>query len=225
MRRDKTAERFYKRQFRRGCFDIFASDAEPQFTQIAQRDPDHQSLQNIYGFHVVHGGREGGLEKQVVEVFYGNWPYDLTAEISNRDPIPSRVRKRLLVEQGASLVYERVDNGSVLVTLIPAKSERFARHEEMVLLCIIRQTEKLTGIGTLKKHWRFFHSYMEYTSLDGLPTTVDYLRVWWVLFTRRLVVDGKERTPLFIQWGLKIIGYSLTVGLAGFWFEILKQIH
>lgn len=213
-------DRGKRRLFRRGCFNIFASDAETNFRAIAANDPDHSSLEAIYAFHVIHGGREGGHQKQIVEIFYGNRPYDAVVELEYK-PTP-RLQRRLLAESGASLIYERVDNGSALVTLMPAKSERFSRREEMVLLSKIYHTETLTGIGTLERHWRIFSSYMEYTSLDGLPNLADRIRVWWILGTRILIVDGKEQPRLIARWALEIVKFSLTVGLAGFLLEIIR---
>jgi Transposase DDE domain len=35
----------------------------------------------------------------------------------------------------------------------------------------------------------------EYTSLEGEPTIWDCLRVWWLMFTRSQVVDGKHESP------------------------------
>ena len=143
-------ERTYWRNFRRDCYKIFADDAQKNFAQIAQHDPNHKSLYDLYSFHVVPGGRQGGHQDEVVELFYGTRPYDATTELAaNARELP-RLRKRLLAESGATLLYERVDNGSVLVTLYPARSERFSRKEDMILLSRIRNPQKLTDFPSLR---------------------------------------------------------------------------
>lgn len=125
------------------------------------------------------------------------------------------MKDRLLAESGARLVYQRVDNGPVACALEPAKSEGFSTSEDAILLERVGRSRVLRGAGLPDRHWWAFMSYMECTSLEGELSLGDRLRVWWLLATRTLVVDGVERTALYLRVLAQVATFSATVGLPG----------
>lgn len=205
----------HRRLSRRFDFDFFAKGASSAFKGIADKDPRHGPLVRTYAFYALPGGRDGGHDKRVVEIFYGQRPFESVQEVVRREHSLPALRHRLLTERGATLLYERGDNGVVLCTLYPACSENYRRREEAIVLAIIRGTHVLTGTPTLERHWRAFMSYMQYTSLEGEPTVLDRCRVWWLLGTRVLIVDTKSEVARVWTWLGRIAFYSVTVGLSG----------
>ncbi len=140
-----------RRLSRRFDFDFFAKVASSAFQGIAARDPRHGPLERTYAFYALPGGRDGGHDKRVVEIFYGQRPFESVQEVVRREHSLPALRHRLLTERGATLLYERGDNGVVLCTLYPACSENYRRREEAILLAIIRGTHVLTGTPTLER--------------------------------------------------------------------------
>jgi hypothetical protein len=208
--------RFSPRRSRRFDFDFFARDARAVFHDIAARDARHDALEETYPFYVVPGGRNGGHDRRVVEIFYGRRPFEQVRELVQQERSLPALRDRLLSESGATLLYQRWDNGTVLCTLHPAHSENYRRREEAIVLAVIRNTHVLTGVPTLERHWRAFMSYMQYTALDGEPSATDRLRVWWLLSTRRLVINKTAEVARFWVVAGQLAFFSATVGLSGF---------
>ena len=204
-----------RRRDRRTDFEFFFRNAKSDFEAIAACDARTAFLDGIYSLRVVPGGRHGGQDPDAVEVFFGNRPYDSVTE-----PVQERgggisTRRRLLAEAGATLSYQRMASGVVLCTLHPAGADGFRRRESAIILEWVQNPRLFTGRGALERHWRCFMSYMEYTSLEGDPTWLDRLRVWWLFASRGLIVDGKHEAP----WGLSKLSvagfFVFAVGLSG----------
>lgn len=224
---DAAAERMARpsrRKVRRRDFDDFVEHARATFARIAAQDPRNAFFDAMYSLRVTPGGARGGLDRRLVEVFYGNRPIEAVTEFVTREGREPRLQERLLAEHGACLFYQHMDSGIVLAGLRPAGSEGFRRREEMIPLEWIRGTHALTGPGTLERHWRAFVSYMEYTSLEGEPTLGDRLRVWWMLFVRPTVVKGEHATALCWRAGAVAARFALTVGLSGFLLAIVQAL-
>ena len=208
-------------------FQIFIRLAEGWFPSIAQADDRHEFLAKTYGFYVSPGGRLGGVDKRVLDVYYGNRPVDYVCELREQSerneefsmPVPC---KRFLTERGASLRYQRADDGSVVCFLEPARSEGWRRRESGIILAVIREPRVLTGRPILEKHWRTLISYFQCSSLDGRPTILDRLRTWWVLFTRPVLVDGRVASRRVLLVGGEILKWALTIGLSGALLEIVR---
>ena len=203
-------------RLRREEFQVFSTSFEAVFRKVANRDPKHKTLEEIYSFHTSPGGRFGGHDARTVEAFYGQRPFESIKEINWREFGIPRITDRLLIEKGATISYQRGNNGTVLCTIHPAGSDGFRRREEGILLALIRDPGRLNSSLTLERHWKAFMSYMQCTSLEGEPTIVDRIRLHWLLFTRIQIVEGKTQTPHVWDAMLKVFSFSLTVGLSGF---------
>ncbi|CAA2145137.1 hypothetical protein MBLL_04259 [Methylobacterium bullatum] len=209
---------------RRRDFERFLAHAAPSFEEIAGRDARHPERAAVYGFALAPGGRDGGGDRRVVEVFYGTRHLEGRTEYVSRDGLPPRRHHRSVGEWGATLEYQRMDNGTVLCTLSPAGSENFRRHERTVFVEWIRATDRLRSKAMLERHWRLLASYMEVTSLEGEPTLTDRLRVGWVLFTRSRIV-GKEYDAAPVRvWIWRLLTFAATVGLSGFLLALVQWI-
>lgn len=208
-----------KRILRRICFDLFFREAKATFEALAASDPRHADLADIYGFVVTPGGAMGGHDDRLVEVFYGQRAFDAVRE---RKKLFDPVNKRVLAESGAALVYERGDDGMVLCTLHPAKTENMKRTEDLILLSMIRDVSSLTGTAVPARHWRYLMSYMQVTSLDGDPTLGDRFRIWRLMMTHKVVKGGVMQTPRWLVAGGQIVQFALTIGLSGFLLKLVE---
>lgn len=208
-------------------FKLFLRLAKEWFPNIAQSDDRHQFFAQIYGFHILCGGRFGGVDKRTLEVFYGQRPFDCVFEIrqtpeKNGKLSPPRRHRRLLLDSGAALRYERTDDGLVLCVLEPSRSEGMQRPEEGIILAVIREPRVLTGRPVLESHWRALISYLECSSIDGSPTITDRLRTWWLLSTRRVLIDGQVKDRRAVRVGGEILKWVLTIGLSGALLEVVR---
>jgi len=196
---------------------IFVNLAVDWFPEIAKRDPRHQFLADRYGFHVVPGGRERADDRQLLEVFYGERAIEQVTETRPRPGqnggLPSS-RRTLVTERGASLRYQRTDHGTVLCLLEPARSQGFERPESLIVLAHIKDPRVLTGKPILERHWRSLISYFECSSIDGDPGFSDRIRVWWLLYTKPLTIDGKAQRRHIIPVGGQILKWAIAIGLA-----------
>lgn len=198
-------EQFYKES--KGLFEAYANSTRSE------------RLGNLYSFYVRPGGRFGGVDKKIVEIFYGSRPFDSVTKIADG----SQTIRKLERAHGASLKYQRTDDGQVLCSLIPASSENFRHPEDFILLDIVKNPAELRSKSKL--HWRFFQAYMESTCLDGNPSLLQKL---WVVYLRNFkecVVDQTLQKRRSTKFFIEIAKYTLTVGLSGFiillitWFK------
>lgn len=203
-------------------FERFAENAETVFNEFVSNDARAIKLSQEYSFYAVKGGANGGIDKRIVEIFFGARPFDEVTMLSDNGKGFPAPRTTLLSERGACLRYERMDNGFVLCTLYPATTNNLRHVEDFILLEKIDNPSKLNFKRTISVHWRKFISYMEYTNIETSPHILDRLRVWWLRFTKPLSVDGRIRNrKVFVVFG-KIFGYAITVGLSGFLLAIVN---
>lgn len=210
-----------RRDKRRAYFEFFSENSIRWFNEIAAADRRHAGLTNIYNFGVSPNGRDGGISERDVEVFYGQRPFERVKELVHQEHGLPALRTRFLVERGASLHYQRGDDGAVIVTLAPAITESFRPPESSIVLDFLREPSPLKALPWLdvppriERHWRCLMSYIQCTSIDGDPTWGDRLRVAWLRWTRNLIVDEKLMPPRWrtqITW---VLSWVLTVGLSG----------
>ncbi|MGO7334235.1 hypothetical protein [Rhizobium sp. C104] len=202
-------------------FKWFACHSADWFSEVAASDTRHSYMAGLYGFNVAPKGRDGGIDDRTVEVFYGQRPFEGVKElVAQEDGLPS-LRRRLLIERGASLTYQRGDNGAVIVTLAPAITENFRPQESTIVLEFMADPSPLRAPPWLvvppriERHWRCLMSYLQCTSIDGDPTLGDRIRLGWLRWTKPLIIEEKLITPRWRTFAVQIIAWVLTVGLSG----------
>lgn len=208
-------------------FGIFISLAECWFKEIASQDPRHEILEKMYDFYVVPGGKNGAVDKRELDVFFGKRPIESVTEIrqgtGQNAVFPIRANK-FVTEAGAELRYRKTEHGTVLCLLTPARSEGSRQREDSIILAHIKEPRSLTGKPLLERHWRSLISYLECSSLDGDPRVVDRIRVWWLQFSRPMIVEGKYQGRRILHVGGEIIKWALTIGLSGAVLEAVRLI-
>jgi len=192
------------------AFDKFYGGAKKLFESHAGSTPESKRLDNLYSLRICPGGRHGGLDKRKVEVFYGNRPFDSVIKVAGN----FQTTEKLETAHGATLSYQRTDDGQVLCCLYPAASENFRPLEDFILLDMVKNPAKIERES--KRHWRMFLAYMEATCLDGKPSFFQTISVFYLRNFKSCVVDKtlqKRKASIFFG---EIAKYTATVGLSGF---------
>ena len=195
------------RQDRRNDFDEFYNNSILTFTEFCDCDIRAEKFEREYTLHICPGSRNGGTDKRIVEVSWGYRNYEIES---------TGLNWKAFTETGSGLLFERGDNGFVMVTLFPAHTEKRKPIESSITLKIWLDPAKLKDKHFLKGIWDDFISYTEYTSLDGNPTLFQRLRVSYLRNFKHLVIDNKWMPTNFSSIGKDILKYTVTVGLSGF---------
>jgi hypothetical protein len=195
---------------RYAAFDKFYKGAKELFKTYADSTPECKHLGDLYSLCICPGGRHGGLNKREVEIFYGNRPFDSVTTIGkNLEPT-----EKLETAHGATLSYQRTDDGQVLCCLYPAVSENFRPPEDFILLGIVKNPATLERES--KRHWKTFLAYMQVTCLDGKPSIFQRIRVFCIRNFKERVVNGTVQRRKASEVTGEIVKYAATVGLSGF---------
>ena len=157
----------------------------------------------------------GGVDDKQFEVFYGNRPIGMNKSIGSSFQILTNFD----IAHGASLRYGRTDDGHVVCILNPAETENLKHPEKGIILEIVKDPADL--IRKVPKHWKSFISYMETTCIDGKPSCVDRLRIYWLRNFRSLIFKESTNPPLAKKFGSTILQNFFTVGLSGFLILII----
>lgn len=190
-------------------FDNFYKDAKDVFIPLSKSNERLSYLDKLYSFNVCPGGRNGGLDERIIEIFYGNRPI----EHSSRPKSDGTITKGMVIANGATLTYSRSDDGHIFCVLSPSLSENMNPPEDAIILKHIKKPRPLKALTKL--HWKQFISYMEVTCIDGDPNiwqklTVLYLRNFKVCIINSRVQDRKIYT--LIKFMVKWI---FTIGISG----------
>lgn len=200
------------------AFEQFHQASKDLFEEHAKSTKDKR-LADLYSFYVRPGGRYGGFDKKIVEIFYGSRPIgSITKIVDGFKPI-----RTLEKAHGATLQYQRTDDGQVLCILIPASSENFHYTEDFIVLDIVSSPIKLTKKS--KWHWILFQAYMESTCLDGKPNYLQKILTAYLRTFKEYVVNNTLQKRKSTRFFYDITKYALTIGLSGFviflitWFK------
>jgi hypothetical protein len=200
-------------------FQEFLNESSKTFAEIAREDEDHEFYDREYGLCIVPGGWNGGVDRRVLEVFYGARPY----EAYSNQPAVKREETSgggatsggFFTESGARLVYGLTAKGTVNCTLIPAQAQGAKSSENAIMLNRGVEPGELLEGKLPRKHWRSFMAYMKVTSLDGDPSQLDKLHVLYMRFTKLRYVNEKVSLPMWLVGGNQILKSIFTVALSG----------
>ena len=127
------------------AFDDFRENAKEIFNSYAGADGSNERLNALFSLCICPGGRDGGLNKKLVEVFYGNRPIDSVVAINQN----FQTITKLETAHGATLAYFRTDDGHVICNLYPSKSESQRPIEEAILLDYVADPRLLKQKGVV----------------------------------------------------------------------------
>ncbi|MYL85251.1 hypothetical protein GTA51_19325 [Desulfovibrio aerotolerans] len=216
--------RFDKRLSRRRCFELFKSLSNSLFEEVVANDRKHEERKKIFSFYIVPNGRWGGQNERVVDVFYGSRPFESVVERQDDESGMPHFRRRLLTESGGMITYNIDSYGLVFCILYPARTEDITPWEDFIILEKHIDPIFLTGTAILKRHWKILSSFSEVRCIDGDPSIVDFVRVYWVLFTKNVCIDGKLQGRRIVKASLQVLYISLTVGCSGFLLYLIQLL-
>ncbi|MGZ1522260.1 hypothetical protein [Xanthomonas citri] len=195
-------------------FDKFRDHAAARLHTLASENEQIAYFLS-YGFYVLEGGKTAGWDESVVKVQFGSRPY-LTAYGEPQLVYGEMSRSlRVFAEQGASLLYQRGDDGHVVCLLYPASSERESKTVSMVVLDIVRDPSDLLNDRLLRSHLKSLAAYMAATSLDGSPTRLQRCRYWWLHLAKRCTIGGVVRPRRLQVIAGKLALWIATVAFSG----------
>lgn len=200
-------------------FESFQNSAEVLFKKWQKANPDYLSLEDYYGFTVCPKGRAGGVNHRLIEVFYGNRPYDQEKTVSSN----FKINSRFLLESGAELSLYRDDWGYVCIQLFPAKTKYGRQKEDSIILHSHMDPKKLLRTRFQKTLLHRLNSYMAVTCLEGRPTICDRTRVFFMRLNKHMVIDEEVQSIRILRWFGDVLKFVFTVGLSGFLLTIITK--
>ena len=198
-----------RRQDRINRFKEFHKNARSLFKNISSGDQSHERLDGLYSLCIAPGGRHGGLNDKVVEIFYGNRAIGIQTTMGKN----FRTKEKTEIASGATLRYKRTDDGHIICNLYPARSENQRPIEEIILLDYVKNPSDLKK--KLKSHWRMFISYMETTCIDGDASSLQFLRAFYLKNFKKYIINSvvqERKIKLFL---VEIFKYVFIVGFSG----------
>lgn len=201
------------REKRKEDFKKFRENSEEIFKTFNSAEKN-TFFQDYYMLCVAPGGRNGGTDQDLFEVFYGSRligrkiQYDENNVLDNGKLVS-------VAERGVTLLYQQFDNGYYSVTLTPASTDNQKPTEELIFFKFSKRTSNLLKKRVLKRHWRYFISYMHLTSIDGAPNFWQRMRVFKLRYFHHIVIRQKVEPIRALSHLRKIFHYVLTVGLSG----------
>lgn len=177
-----------------------------------KNDEKAKKLKEVYSLIILSHTPKSIRDHSGVISYFGNRAYETVF----RDQSLTN-----LSESGASIYFEKGDDGYVTIKLFPAEAANYGQKEDFVILEKKLDPKSLMKKGTLKKYWKFFIAYMEVTSLDGSPSVIHLLTVNYLRYFKPLIIEKKYHRKKFTKHFLDITRFSLTVGLSGFLLFIL----
>jgi len=191
-------------------FEKFRDSAEETFKGF-QRNGSSQKFNDRYMLNVCPKGRNGGENERLCEVFYGGAIYD-TEVAANKNFQRTR---HFLTETGATLAFNLLDDGYVLVELHLPFTERMKPLISSIVL-ESRIAPKKLAKKNLKSYWRKLNLSMEVCSLIGSKTWYQRL-IWsiWLMF-QNTIIDSHVQEKKICKILKRILEYTLTVGFSGF---------
>ena len=187
-------------------FESFYDNSESIFTEFREKDKRVEVFQNEHILCICPGSRAGGNEKRIVEVFWGARVYEFETKGKNW---------KSLSETGATLFFYRNDTGDVTISLYPAKTKYRQPIEDYIALHEWVDPKKLNDQKFIKSLWNDFIAYMEYTSLDGKPTYLQKLRVWYLRQFKHLVIKQTWTPTKFSEFIKRVLKTSTSVIFSG----------
>lgn len=203
---------YKKRQERILLFECFQNSEFNFFEEKKESGNKYKKFDDYYSLCVCPKGRNGGVSNRLYEVFYGIRIYEVEEQI--RSDFSSQ--KKTLTETGCTLSFGLNDHGYVAVILYPGKTDYTSQIETCIFIENYLHPSKLANKKFLEKQWRYLNSYMEITSIDGTPTIMDKIRVFYLRYFKNKVINEKYLPKSIVSTLLTSLKFVLNIGLSGF---------
>jgi hypothetical protein len=200
-----------KRTLRYAEFQAFFNGAESLFSEYFKRD---YGVSPPIKVTIRPGGRMGGQDKRLIEIFFGLVPYEnIGYEDRGLAKDTSFEGSRTLLEAGPCLVYQRADTGDVYCILQPATTDESKVDEDMVILDIVRRPCRLNSLA--HSHWRDLLAYKECTSINGSPSCLQRFRCAYLRHFRNYGRNRKFQSAKVPKWIGQLLVITSSFALGG----------
>jgi hypothetical protein len=108
--------------------------------------------------------------------------------------------------------------------LYPAYTDTRKPIEDSITLAVWKDPARLNEPRQLHRDWNHFLAYMACTSLDGNPTWMQRLDVWYLRHFKHLIIADKWMPVKAADAAWDVLKYVLTVGLSGFIFYAVTML-
>ena len=190
-------------------FEEFYKTAYITFSEFLDNDNRVNDFNEIYGLHITPKSENDEFDKRTVAISWGYRKYDRIIDIENNT-------KKALLENGATLYYERLDSGHVVILLYPASTENRKPIEDCITLKRRINPKKLKDKRFLKNNLNDLIAYMESTSLDGNPSFIQKVRISYLRTFKHLIIDKKAKPTTISKYLKSTAKFVVSVGLSGF---------
>ena len=199
-------------------FETFYDKSKEIFEPYKDKDDRTKYLQATHMLQICPGTRNGGVDKRYVEVFWGSKAYDTNEEIKD----DFRLHKVIYSEHGSMLTFYKNENGFASIYLIPAGTELTHPYESGICWKQKVNPSRLLNKTYIDKVWNAFMAYMEVTQLDGNPSWIQKIHIWWLRNSRHVVV-GKEWQPIkAFVFTKQVAKWVMTVSFSGLAIFLLQ---
>jgi hypothetical protein len=205
---------------KRKIFEEFYKKSKPWFRFFHSRDKSIQHISDYYGFHICPGSRDGGCDKRIIEVFWGDRPFDKTLKIDG-----FKVSDEFLSENGATLHYQLLDSGNVVISLAPAKTKHLGPIEDHIFISMLKNPKKLLKLNYVKRHWSYVKAYMNITSLEGNKNIKNIVITWYLRYFKNTIIDKRQNGPKIYTAIRGVLKFVATVGLSGFLVILIMSLR
>lgn len=208
-------------------FQEFKKQSENDYKSIITGVKKYPDLNNLYGFYVAPGGRNGGIDDRLVDVFYGHRPIGVKRYIGSNLQIQDKTE----IENGCQISFHHLINGKTFVTLYPCNSETFKFEEDFIVLDFLSDPRKLFKKRIQKKYCNFLNSYMAVTCSENLASLSDRLTVFYLRNFKQLCINNRVQRSKFFKKITKVLKIIFSVGFSGFcltfipFFSNSKQLN
>lgn len=194
-------------------FNTFADNANEYFREELAKDEKSQRFDVRYLLSIVSNREHIKNDHRHVCVFWGSRTIE---GFYQGNTFTSSV------EQGAQMVFYRMEDGYVSITLYPAKTDSRRPLEDAIILDRHADPSKLLNPDKRHKLWKDFAAYMEATSLDGNPTFCQKLNIWKLRHCKYYIQEN-EFMPVKSMEQLKhFFEFLATVGCSGILVFLLQ---
>lgn len=157
-------------------------------------------------------GGTGELD-DLLDIFWGSLPYRsfVTLDNSNGTVLP---KNKFVSEKGAVLRYQRLENGVIIATLHPAKSDRLSISIDYWEIGIFEDASKITE-SLIRQHFDLLMLVMENTTIFSEPSPSSRRKFSYFSWTHKYYEQNLLKKTKIHDFLVKSISFILPVLFSG----------
>lgn len=194
-------------------FSSFVNEAGQVFFDLQAKCAKAKKFQDYYLLNVWSDKDSYNENASHINIAWGNRPISVWKRKNGFTTT---------VEEGARISIYRNDSGYPTIVLFPAQTETRKQKEDSIILRLRINPSRLLNNCYQKVLWRRLLAYMEVTSLDGDASFSQRCLIAWLRLVKHTIQDKQFMPRRISVIGLRILEFSLTVGLSGFLLKLIE---